>query len=819
MSTTTERRVFEFGGFRLDAAQRQLFGPDGAPVQLPSRAFDVLLFMVERPGDRLDKATLMNAVWPRAVVEEGNLTQCIFALRRALGDTVGEHRFIVTIPGRGYQFAARVQAEDVLPTEAPVSLSAIPVASHDAPDADPIVATPGNGLRTRTLWLAGSIATLLVVTLLGYLFWLRAAPQDSTAEALEATAATSPPTIAVMPFADLSPAGDMEYFADGIAEELIANLAKVRSLRVVGRRSSLLLKGGDEDARAIGEKLKVENILEGSVRKEGERIRISAQLVRAKDGYSLWAETYDRALDDVLNIQGAIAREVVAALPIVQQTQGSPDRAALDTNLTGNAEAYRAYLRGLYFTRRDTAADLPRARDEFLRAVELDPQFAKAHVYLARTYNWMSYRTGNSAHLRSLAYAANGRALTLDPKLADLWWMHYFTGRENVPFADRSTRLERILAASPDDAEVMVELARWYSRLGRFADALQMIERAYLADPLWPGSIGTLAIASYRWNGDRQRMLTLLDELERVAPGSTLPSGMRAELALVEGRALDWDHWVARSVEVAPLDLPVQGYLSLDYSNLGEIDAALYHARLCQQITPQNAAGWYNIAHIQLFSGNIAAARATVQEAAALHPEDFLTRRARAELQYFTGDCAGSIESIVLGQPELGQPPVALDVVHDADSVPMLVWCLRKQGNAARVSEIMHAFDIQFVSTVATAGQGDRALGRLPPMRPTLSLEGLRARMAAAVGDRSRLISHLDALARTRSMVFAFSPHEPMIQPYLADPEVTALLGTLEARRAEWRKVLPKASMRVPIPGITGASQGGAVTGGTERSN
>ena len=162
-------------------------GPEGAVVHLPSRAFDVLLFMVERPGDLLDKATLMNAVWPRAVVEEGNLTQCIFALRRAFGETAGEHRFIVTVPGRGYQFAARVQTVDVLPTEAPASLSAIPVASNDAPDTDPIVATPGNGLRTRTFWLAGSIAMLMVVTLLSYLLWLRTAPQDSTAEVSEAT--------------------------------------------------------------------------------------------------------------------------------------------------------------------------------------------------------------------------------------------------------------------------------------------------------------------------------------------------------------------------------------------------------------------------------------------------------------------------------------------------------------------------------------------------------------------------------------------------------------------------------------------------------
>ena len=142
METEKNSRTFEFGGFRLDAAPRQLFGPDGASIHLSSRAFDVLLFMIERPGDLLDKATLMNAVWPDSVVEEGNLTQCISVLRRALGDTVGDHRFIVTVPGRGYQFAARVQTIDALPIE-----SVTDVDSRDASDPDTSAAVPSTMLR------------------------------------------------------------------------------------------------------------------------------------------------------------------------------------------------------------------------------------------------------------------------------------------------------------------------------------------------------------------------------------------------------------------------------------------------------------------------------------------------------------------------------------------------------------------------------------------------------------------------------------------------------------------------------------------------
>ena len=336
-----------------------------------------------------------------------------------------------------------------------------------------------------------------------------------------------------------------------------------------------------------------------------------------------------------------------------------------------------------------------------------------------------------------------------------------------------------------------------------------MYERAYLTDPLWPFGISSLAIVSYSFNGDRKRMLSLADEMERVAPDDPEPNSLRANLAFIEGRAHDWDRWVAKAVELAPRGIDVHGYLSLDYSNLGDLDAALYHARLCQQIDPQDAAGWYNVASIRLFAGDLVAARTVVQEVVALHPEDALTHRVNAVLQYFADDCAGAIQSIALGRPSLAQPPASLDLfsnvklkVNELELVPILIWCLRRQGNTARASEIVRAFETQVA----------------PPWNPG-QLDGLRARMAAATGDRSALISHLSELARTKSMMFAFARHEPMIQPYLADAEVATLLDKLEARRAEWRKVLPRASMRVPIPGIAVARRQAAATDETNRSD
>jgi len=756
---------FEFGGFRLDAAQRRLFAPDGAAIELPSRAFDVLLFMVERPGQLLDKTAILKAVWAGTVVEEGNLSQCVFALRRALGDTASEHRFIATVPGRGYQFVAAVQA----------SAAASPPATPTAEAEQPVSRESGS----RRLWLA--LAAGAMLSLAAWWIWSRFSPLAETPAAGSSSAQNR---IAVLPFVDLSPAHDMEYFADGIAEELTTNLAKSGKLRVVGRRSAFKFKDTNADARAIGQQLNVDSILEGSVRKEGGRIRISALLSRTSDGFTLWTETYDRTLDDVLDLQGKIAQEVVAALQAVVKGEAKPNVALL----TRNADAYRAFLRGVFIYRQAIDSETAAACEEFRRATVLDPQFALAHARLGRCYDLLSRRTmGDSVEHRRLAFASMDRALALDPSLAELWWLRWMNERDNAAFTVRVARFETALAADPGDSESMLSLAGTYRRLGRHEEARRLLEQAYDTDPLWVVAIQTLAVAAYTANGDRQRFLDLADESERVAPNSPAAHQLRASLALIEGRALDWDKAVARQVEVVPRDVPVNGYLSLDYANIGAFDAAFHHAKITQQVNPRSAAGWYNLAYINLAQGKAEAAQAIVEEGLRLHPEDFLALRARAELRYFRGDCAGSIESLLQAQPAFAQPTSSLDLVSgESNSVPMLVWCLRKQGNFTRVAEILQTLERQLPGTYAGG-----------------YFDGLAARMAAATENRQLLIARLRKLLDSGSMQFTFSRFEPMIGPYLEDPDIKPLLARLEERRAEWRRIIPMSSLRVPIPGAS----------------
>lgn len=760
----TNANTYEFEGFRLDAARRQLTGEDGLPIALPSRAFEVLLFMVERPGEMLEKRAILDAVWPRTVVEDGNLTQCIFALRRALGDTANEHRFIATVPGRGYQFVALVRE----------SIPEVAAARASRP-------------RSSQRLYAGFGLLLALALVIASQFW-PAKPVGHTDLAPSPVEAS----LAVLPFADLSSTGDMEYFADGLAEELRNSLSKLGGLRIIGRVSSLAFKGTNQDARAIGEKLRVETFLEGSVRRDGDRIRIKVHLIRTRDGVMLWSEIYERQFDDVLDVQGSIAREVAATLaPAVRDSRNSGQPGSFDATPTHDAEAYRAYLQGMYQLNRwiDRYYHDPEpARIEFLRAVELDPQFAKAYAMLARTYQqsaWMEI--GDVAQQKSLAADALDKALKLDPAIRDWWWVKTTFDENNAaPWTVYASHLEQAIATNPTDSEPMLWLAYTYLLLGRRDEALHMYERAFAADPLSPVTIDYIAWWGYALRGDRQRLLDLTDEMERMWPNDPKVSWIRSNLALIEGRALDWDRFVARVIEIDPADYQNHAWLSYDYARVAVFDAARYHARMCAKLDPQAATCTYSIARVAMLSGDIAAARKTVLEAMTRNPQSSQIQLAQGELQYFTGDCAGALRSFAQARPEFARTEVALDIRFHEDGVATFAWCLRQQGETARVAALNRMFITQFA----------------PPVTAGL-YEHWRARMAAATGDRDALVAHLTALANTRSPDYTFVRHEPMIQPYLRDAEVVALLDKLDARRAEWRRLLPKASMRVPVPGQT----------------
>ena len=297
----------------------------------------------------------------------------------------------------------------------------------------------------------------------------------------------APKSIAVLAFTDLSPARDQEYFSDGIAEEILNALVKVKGLKVAGRTSSFHYKGKNEDLRKIGETLGVAHILEGSVRKQGEKVRITAQLIQAADGFHLWSETYDGDLADVFELQERIARAITDELKVVLQ---GDQQQRLVPIATRNVEAYGLYLQATgIFNRRD-AERYPDAVAALEQALRLDPGYTRAHSRLAALH---AIRPSVDATLSASAYAAAERhalrALELDPTLAEPHAVQGFLHARQRQFAQAQREFERALALEPDDVTTNFWYALFLLNSGYRQRGLEYLDRVLAIDPMLPNAL------------------------------------------------------------------------------------------------------------------------------------------------------------------------------------------------------------------------------------------------------------------------------------------------------------------------------------------
>jgi TolB-like protein/Tfp pilus assembly protein PilF len=371
------------------------------------------------------------------------------------------------------------------------------------------------------------IATIaLLVLAIGVLAWDRFAgrPADTPAVAERAAPADARPgeaprdlSIGVLPFVNMSVDPENEYFSEGLSEELLNVLAKIDDFRVAGRTSSFAFKGQNQDLRAIGERLGVANILEGSVRKQGDRVRVTAQLVDTRSGYHLWSDTYDRQLDDIFAIQDEIATEVVRALRLALLPA---DAAVIRQTAKGDVEAYNHYLRGQFHVRLRTRAGLDRALEEFQQSILVDPDYAPPYAGIAMVYALLDnygYRSLTETH--QLANRALQRALELDPQSDEAWAVRGLLisqaagARQRRPEARAA--LERAVEINPNNA--MAHL--WLSgTLGPDYDAARAaLTRAYDLDPLSPIIVYRRAMDALQ-SRDESAMARFHRELEEVAP-------------------------------------------------------------------------------------------------------------------------------------------------------------------------------------------------------------------------------------------------------------------------------------------------------------
>jgi TolB-like protein/DNA-binding winged helix-turn-helix (wHTH) protein len=347
--------VYWFGQFRLDTARGALTR-SGRSIRIRPKSFEVLRYLVEHSGRLISKDELIEAVWSPAVVTDGALTQCLIDIRRALGSDGGD--LIETVPRRGYLLRAEVIVEE------------------------PGCAVPDSRPRRRWLILTGW-GSVVVVMVAAAWWWSRPVAGPATA---------APLSIAVMPFTDISPGGDQAYLSDGLAEDVLTLLARSPGLRVTARTSSFLLRSETLDAPAVARRLGVAFVLEGSVRRWGDRLRVTAQLIEAEAGIHRWSEAYDRQGLDALELGLEIAAAVAQALRV----ELAPGQQQVDID----RGAYALYLQARHVRFQGRGAEmkhLEQAEALLERSVAIDPNFADAYVQLASVYGDMDSVEGLSA--------------------------------------------------------------------------------------------------------------------------------------------------------------------------------------------------------------------------------------------------------------------------------------------------------------------------------------------------------------------------------------------------------------------------------------
>ena len=479
---TQGKPAFEFGSFRLDPADRVLLR-GRERLDLPPRVFDTLLALVQSGGRLVEKDELMRTVWPNVVVEENNLSQAVYLLRKILHDGENGTRYIETVPKRGYRFVARVQqveneegsalAEGFLPV--PLGPANGNSGNNSGSNGTSHSLVPSPPKPRWLVWCIAGLAGALAALLVGQVVrWRDREKNQSDSEPIR--------SVAVLPLQNLSNDPDEEYFADGMTDELITELAQVRQLKVVSKTSIMQYKGVRRPLTQIGRELGVDAVVEGSIMRSGNRVRITAQLIRTATDHHIWAKAYEGELKNVLSLQALVAEAITDE---VKLGLTPAERNRFRASRPVDPEAYEAYLRGRYFWNRRDVSGFQKAIEYFNQAINKDPNFALAYSGLADCDTLLALDTLGPG-LMSEAKAAALKALALDEGLAEA---HTSLAAVRIfldwDWSGSELEFKRALDLNPNYAPAH----HWYGNillgpLGRHEEAIAELSRARELDPL-----------------------------------------------------------------------------------------------------------------------------------------------------------------------------------------------------------------------------------------------------------------------------------------------------------------------------------------------
>jgi TolB-like protein/DNA-binding winged helix-turn-helix (wHTH) protein/Flp pilus assembly protein TadD len=470
------RRRFWFGAFELDARTGELH-KQGRRIRLQEQPFQVLTVLLERSGEVVTREELQKKLWPADtfVDFDHGLNKTINKIREALGDSAEGPRFVETVPRRGYRFLADVKCGDAALVHG-LELPPKSISTETA-EARPELAGKVTLLEHLLPSLASRIAVIALLLLI------------SSFVAWKIHTWNRPPpvirSLAVLPLESLSSDASQDYFADGMTDELISDLAQISALRVISRTSVMVYKHAREPLPQIARELNVDAVVEGTVLRSGDRVRITAQLIEASTDRHLWSQSYEGELRDTLSLQNTVARAIADQIQI---NLSSREQAALKNIQVVNPEAYESYLKGRYFWNKRTADGLKVARDYFNKSIQQDPNFARAYSGLADTYallgDWQ-FAVMSSKEALPKAKDAAIRALALDSALGEAHnSLAFCLDGFDWDFESAGKEFQRALELNPGYATAHHWYAWHLSLLGRYDDAIGEMKKAQNDDPL-----------------------------------------------------------------------------------------------------------------------------------------------------------------------------------------------------------------------------------------------------------------------------------------------------------------------------------------------
>jgi TolB-like protein/DNA-binding winged helix-turn-helix (wHTH) protein len=503
--------AYEFADFRVDVPQRLLsLKASGRPLPLSSRAFDILLLFLEHPGELLDKSTLIAAVWPTVVVDENNLNQHISALRRVLGERPEQYRFIVTVPGRGYRFVAAVRPATDAPG-APPSVAQAALVSPTAPagvvsaaqESTAVHEPAGQSLIRRLRW--GFVAGGLALVAAGGWYLTTHVTTGRSHSAEHPAAATSidvapvrKPRLAVMPFENLSPDPQDAFFADGLHEEIVSTISeRVPGVEVISRTTMMSYRTSPpKPLSVVAHELRASHLIEGSVRREANKVRLTLQLIDARTDGHIWSASYDRTLADVLNLESQVAEEVAAQLPA--QLTHSQRPAATPIHDT---EAFDLYLKALLALRtyNGEPPEFRQIEDLLSKVIAREPDFALAYAQRARarTIMFISGFDTSEAFVNQIRsdLALAQRLAPNDPMVLAAYGYFLMCANDTSGALQAYAAAEAAGLAAP---EFLIPKAHLLLRRSRIEEFNATVQRTLSLDPADPLVIGFAIYHLYR---------------------------------------------------------------------------------------------------------------------------------------------------------------------------------------------------------------------------------------------------------------------------------------------------------------------------------